>query len=177
MQGIRCDVSSSESVAQMFTQIRERFGTLDILVNNAALVPASPADEERRNRHYAYVTTPMPRQSLGVTSSLTDEDWLKWSTFTACSSHASVRVKWSRRFGRGTEDPSSGKRGAQENRRNDAGRYRGARPGRGDPARRVHDHPRLQDEADLLDSSPHADRLWNTMTDAIVARAMRGTDK
>jgi 3-oxoacyl-[acyl-carrier protein] reductase len=61
-EGIDCDVSSSESVAQMFTQVRERFGTLDILVNNAALVPASPADEEQRNRHYAYVTTPMPRQ-------------------------------------------------------------------------------------------------------------------
>jgi 3-oxoacyl-[acyl-carrier protein] reductase len=73
--GIRCDVSSLESVQQMFKQVVDRFGTLDILVNNAAVLPTRPADEERRKRHYAYVTTPMPRQSLGITSSLTDDDW------------------------------------------------------------------------------------------------------
>jgi 3-oxoacyl-[acyl-carrier protein] reductase len=47
-------------------------------VNNAARVPSSPAEAERRNKHYAYATTPMPRQSLGIVSSLTDDDWLKW---------------------------------------------------------------------------------------------------
>ena len=35
--GLRCDVSSSESVQQIFSAIRQRFGTLHILVNNAAL--------------------------------------------------------------------------------------------------------------------------------------------
>lgn len=53
-EGIHCDVSSSESVAQMFTQIRERFGTLDILVNNAALVHL-----RRPMRSAAIVITPM----------------------------------------------------------------------------------------------------------------------
>ncbi|MFH9070523.1 SDR family NAD(P)-dependent oxidoreductase [Streptomyces alboflavus] len=75
---IRCDVSSSEQVARMFAQAGERFGTVHILVNNAARVPASPAEEERRNSHYAYATTPVPRKSLGITSSLSDDDWLKW---------------------------------------------------------------------------------------------------
>jgi 3-oxoacyl-[acyl-carrier protein] reductase len=75
---VHCDVSSTESVAKMFAQTKERFGTLHIPVNNAALVPTSPADEKRRNRHYAYVTTPMPRESMGITSSLTDDDWLRW---------------------------------------------------------------------------------------------------
>jgi 3-oxoacyl-[acyl-carrier protein] reductase len=76
--GLRCDVSSVESVQQMFARVLKKFGTVDILVNNAALVPTRPADEERRNRHYAYLTTPMPRQSLDITTSLTDDDWLRW---------------------------------------------------------------------------------------------------
>jgi 3-oxoacyl-[acyl-carrier protein] reductase len=76
--GIRCDVSSVDSVRRMFEKVLERFGTLDILVNNAARVPVSPADTERRNRFYRYQTTPVPRQSLGITSSLTDDDWLRW---------------------------------------------------------------------------------------------------
>jgi 3-oxoacyl-[acyl-carrier protein] reductase len=72
---LRCDVSSSEEVAAMFRAVVARFGTLDVLVNNAALVPARAQDEERRKRHYAYVTTPVPRQSLGFTSAMTDEEW------------------------------------------------------------------------------------------------------
>ncbi|MGW6376130.1 SDR family NAD(P)-dependent oxidoreductase [Rhodococcus sp. NPDC055112] len=75
---LRCDVSSKEQVAEMFARAAEQFGTVHILVNNAARVPNSPADEVRRSRHYAYVTTPMERQSMGITSSLTDDDWLKW---------------------------------------------------------------------------------------------------
>ncbi|MFJ4291829.1 SDR family NAD(P)-dependent oxidoreductase [Cupriavidus sp. NPDC089707] len=75
---VRCDVSDSAAVDAMFEQAAECFGTVDILVNNAAIVPSSAQETERRNRHYAYVTTPMPRQSLGIVSSLTDQDWLKW---------------------------------------------------------------------------------------------------
>jgi 3-oxoacyl-[acyl-carrier protein] reductase len=76
--GVTCDVSSCESVETMFQEIARRFGTLHVLVNNAARVPDSPAEEQRRNRHYAHVTTPVPRQSIGIWTSLNDEDWLKW---------------------------------------------------------------------------------------------------
>jgi 3-oxoacyl-[acyl-carrier protein] reductase len=61
--GLRRDVSSVESVQQMSAEVVKQFVTVDILVNNAALVPTKPADEERRSRHYACFTTPMPRQS------------------------------------------------------------------------------------------------------------------
>lgn len=54
------------------------FGTVHILVNNAALVPGRPQDEVRRNKHYGYLTTPQPRQSLQFTSQTTDEDWHRW---------------------------------------------------------------------------------------------------
>lgn len=73
-----CDVSDSAAVDRMFAQAGERFGTVDVLVNNAARIPNTPAETERRNRHYAYMSTPMPRQALGIVASLSDEDWLKW---------------------------------------------------------------------------------------------------
>jgi 3-oxoacyl-[acyl-carrier protein] reductase len=73
-----CDVSDSAAVDVMFAQAGQRFGTVDVLVNNAARIPNTAKETERRNQHYAYMTTPMPRQSLGLVSSLTDEDWLKW---------------------------------------------------------------------------------------------------
>lgn len=75
---VRCDVSDRASVDAMVEQAGARFGRIDILVNNAGLVPSTPAEEELRKKHYAYRTTPMPRQSLGITTALTDDDWHKW---------------------------------------------------------------------------------------------------
>ncbi len=73
-----CDVSDSSAVDAMFAQAARHFGSIDILVNNAGRMPTAPAEEDLRKKHYAYRTTPAPRQSLGVTSSLSDDDWLKW---------------------------------------------------------------------------------------------------
>jgi 3-oxoacyl-[acyl-carrier protein] reductase len=75
---LACDVSDSAAVDRMFARAGEQFGTVDVLVNNAARIPRSPSETERRNRHYAYMSTPMPRQALGIVASLSDEDWLKW---------------------------------------------------------------------------------------------------
>ena len=75
---MRCDVSDSAAVQRMFAQAAERFGTVHILVNNAALTPNRQADDVRRNRHYTYLTTPVPRQSLEFTSNITDEEWHRW---------------------------------------------------------------------------------------------------
>jgi 3-oxoacyl-[acyl-carrier protein] reductase len=75
---VQCDVSDSRQVDEMFAQAAERFGGVDVLVNNAARMPVSAEEEVRRNKHYAYLTTSTPRQSLGIVSSLSDEDWLKW---------------------------------------------------------------------------------------------------
>jgi len=49
-----------------------------ILVNNAALTPNRQSDDLRRNRHYTYLTTPVPRQSLEFTSNITDDEWHRW---------------------------------------------------------------------------------------------------
>jgi 3-oxoacyl-[acyl-carrier protein] reductase len=76
--GVLCDVSSVENVEKMFTQTAERFGTLHILVNNAALIAQRPADTERRNRLYAAKAGKRAPGSLGITTSHTDEDWLRF---------------------------------------------------------------------------------------------------
>lgn len=75
---LRCDVSSSARVADAFAAVDAKFGTVHILINNAALVPEKPDDQDRRNRHYALVTQPVPRQSLGITREMSDEEWRRF---------------------------------------------------------------------------------------------------
>ncbi|GAA4490440.1 3-oxoacyl-[acyl-carrier-protein] reductase [Rhodococcus olei] len=75
---VRCDVSSSAQVREMFAAAVDRFGTVHALVNNAALTPNTPVDTERRNRLYSYIQTPVPRESLGFTSSIGDDEWLRF---------------------------------------------------------------------------------------------------
>ena len=72
---IQCDVSSSTQVSEMFEQIVQHFGTLDVLVNNAAVTPTTALDTHRRTTLYDYNAMPEPRRSLGFTSEITDEEW------------------------------------------------------------------------------------------------------
>jgi 3-oxoacyl-[acyl-carrier protein] reductase len=72
------DVGSSAQIAAFFARVEDRFGKVDILVNNAAIIPNSKLDEQRRDQHYAYLTTPVPRRSLGFTSAMSDEEWLRF---------------------------------------------------------------------------------------------------
>lgn len=72
---LQCDVSSSDQVREMFAKVVERFGVLDILVNNAAKIPTDPKSAERRKAHYELVTKPVPRHSLQITMNISDEEW------------------------------------------------------------------------------------------------------
>jgi 3-oxoacyl-[acyl-carrier protein] reductase len=76
--GVQCDVSSVDSVAALFRETIAAFGTLDILVNNAALVQSGARNEAMRSRWYQMMTTPVAKESLGVTSNFTDEEWHKY---------------------------------------------------------------------------------------------------
>lgn len=75
---VQCDVSSVDSVANLFRETVSAFGTVDILVNNAALVQTGPRNEEMRTKFYKMMTTPIPKESLGVTKDFTDEEWHKY---------------------------------------------------------------------------------------------------
>jgi 3-oxoacyl-[acyl-carrier protein] reductase len=76
--GVRCDVSSTESVDAMYEQVVKRFGTMHILVNNAALVQTGAANEKNRTRLYEMMTKPVAKQSLGVTKDLSDDEWHRY---------------------------------------------------------------------------------------------------
>ena len=76
--GVRCDVSSSRAVKDMFKSIMNKFNTLDILVNNAGIT----INDEKVNENYKklaeqLLTTGKANISLGATRNLTDVDWDK----------------------------------------------------------------------------------------------------
>lgn len=73
-----CDVSDSAAVDAMVAEAARHFGTVHVLVNNAARVPSGAQDHQRRSAHYAYLTTPEPRRSLGFTAAMGDEEWLRY---------------------------------------------------------------------------------------------------
>jgi 3-oxoacyl-[acyl-carrier protein] reductase len=75
---VQCDVSSVDSVANLFRQTVSELGTVDILVNNAALLQTGARNEEMRSKFYKMMTTPVPKESLGVTKDFTDEEWHKY---------------------------------------------------------------------------------------------------
>lgn len=100
----RCDVTDSAAVDAFFADVAAALGPVEVLVNNAALVPGSAEDEVRRSKHYAYLTTPVPRDSLGFTSAMSDAEWLKyWDVNvhgTFYCTRAALRQMEPRRFGR-----------------------------------------------------------------------------
>ncbi|OBA88273.1 short-chain dehydrogenase, partial [Mycobacteriaceae bacterium 1482268.1] len=75
--GVAADVSSSADVARLFAETVDSFGTVDILVNNAAITPSSDAARQARAEFLEMVSTPVPKRSLGVTKNLSDEEWAR----------------------------------------------------------------------------------------------------
>jgi len=69
------DVSISEQVQQMVTKVVEKFGTLDVLVNNAAITPSSDTSRKARAGFLQLMTTAIPKHSLEVTKNISDEEW------------------------------------------------------------------------------------------------------
>lgn len=74
---VAADIGDSASVTAMFAQVAERFGTLDVLINNAALTPSDPESTKARMEFMQLATTPVPKRSLKVTSTMSDERWLQ----------------------------------------------------------------------------------------------------
>lgn len=72
---VQCDVGNSESVKAMFAKVVEHYGTLDILVNNAATLRSNPKGYADRLKFLRLVGKPGPKYSLEITKNMSDEDW------------------------------------------------------------------------------------------------------
>jgi NAD(P)-dependent dehydrogenase (short-subunit alcohol dehydrogenase family) len=70
------DVTKSQSIQQGFTEVTNELGTVDILVNSAGIIRMDEAGVKDRVRHLEMLTTPIKKQSLKVTSQMSDEEWL-----------------------------------------------------------------------------------------------------
>ena len=70
------DVTSSQDVREGFTGVLKSFGTVDILVNSAGIIRMDKAGVQDRVRHLEMLTTPVKKQSLRVTSQMSDDEWL-----------------------------------------------------------------------------------------------------
>ena len=75
--GVAADIGDSAAVSAMFAEILAKFGTLDILINNAALTPSDAESAKSRIEFMQMITTPIAKHSLKVTSQMSDERWLK----------------------------------------------------------------------------------------------------
>lgn len=73
--GLAADVGDSTAVAAMFEKAVAAFGTLDILVNNAARTPTDPESSKGREAFIRMTTMPVAKHSLCVTSQMSDERW------------------------------------------------------------------------------------------------------
>lgn len=73
--GVSADVVSAQAVAGMFAQVLDRFGTVDILINNAAYLNRDPESVAARANFMDLLTQPGQKRSLGVTKNMSDEKW------------------------------------------------------------------------------------------------------
>lgn len=79
VMAVRCDVGNSQDVKEMYRLILERFGTLDILINNAAVTGGRGMHKGNgktdRENFLNLTTLPGEKYSLEITKNLTDEEW------------------------------------------------------------------------------------------------------
>lgn len=74
--GVAGDIGDSAAVTAGFAQLIDAFGTLDVLINNAALTPTDAESTKARVEFMQLATTPIAKRSLKVTSTMSDERWL-----------------------------------------------------------------------------------------------------
>lgn len=75
--GVCGDIGDSREVAGMFEQVLGAFGSLDILVNNAARTPSDSDSTRARLEFMELMTSPVAKHSLHVTREMSDEKWLE----------------------------------------------------------------------------------------------------
>ncbi len=72
---VTTDVAQPPQVDELFRQTVARFGSVDVLVNNAGIAEFDPAQQERMGERMMKMISGGVRESLGVTRDLSDADW------------------------------------------------------------------------------------------------------
>ncbi len=72
---VPCDITNSEEVKNVFEKAVEKYGTVDILINNAGKLSCDPLSNSRRKDYIELVTKPVEKHALDVTPHITDEEW------------------------------------------------------------------------------------------------------
>jgi 3-oxoacyl-[acyl-carrier protein] reductase len=75
--GVAADIADSAQVAAMFAQVCEAFGTVDVLINNAARTPSDAESARARFEYMELMTTPVAKHSIHVTREMSDATWLE----------------------------------------------------------------------------------------------------
>mgnify|MGYP000610304783 CR=1 FL=1 len=75
---LQCDVTDSVQVKEMFDKTVEHFGTVDILINNAGMLPQDEFCLKYKMPFFELQTKPVPRHSLNITANVSDEDWKRF---------------------------------------------------------------------------------------------------
>lgn len=90
------DVADSAQVEALFTRVVERFGTVDVLSNNAGIGRLSPELQQRLQTSAAAIFGGGERASLGVTSRMGDAEWRHMIDVhlfgTFCCTRAALRL-------------------------------------------------------------------------------------
>jgi 3-oxoacyl-[acyl-carrier protein] reductase len=72
---VHTDVAQSAQVDELFRQTVARYGSVDVLVNNAGIAEMNPKLQERMQQQVTKMMSGGQRESLGITRDLSDEDW------------------------------------------------------------------------------------------------------
>jgi 3-oxoacyl-[acyl-carrier protein] reductase len=74
-RALGCDVADPEAVRQAFAAVAADLGAVEVLVNNAGIARRNQEAQERMLAEIEAATTGGERDSLGATSTFSDEEW------------------------------------------------------------------------------------------------------
>lgn len=90
-QGVQCDVADEASVAAAFTRARDRYGAIDILINNAGVTPSAPLHKMDLATWNATIAINLTGAFLCARAALDDMYAAKWGRIVNVASVAGLK--------------------------------------------------------------------------------------
>lgn len=90
-QGVSCDVADETSVAAAFTAARDRYGPVDILINNAGITPSAPLERTELSMWNQTLAINLTGAFLCSREALSDMYHKKWGRIVNVASIAGLQ--------------------------------------------------------------------------------------